>query len=259
MTDNLKRPSESSACPPRNNNVAGQRSTSVASDSSRTVPKVKELDLNEDLAMISTDFQLTARLKISLERRLRSLLLEVLLYQAIHFGVNFKMYLSMEFLLSSLIGGKLDPRDLKDPNERRVCSLTYQVLGLLRKNYLSFDELDLIPKRVCQEIISRKLVMDSRTYSSRFQHFRPERFLEVRAVPLESIMERSKGTSKRYSSYTKGYGESHPSAHRQSTKPSAELDGEDSDRVQELSLKDLITLLYLNVLDLERRSLKRET
>lgn len=86
--------------------------------------------------------------------------------------------------------------------------------------------------------ILRKGLMSKRTYGSRYRTWRPEKFLLIRAVPVDIQFLSRKINTQPYSSYTKGYGESHPSAHRQKLKPSAEYDGEDVDfgLVEELTL-----------------------
>lgn len=257
--DWLKNLSVSSAEPPPVSKVDGIRSDSVASDSSRPYPAELPDNVIEDLTAFTKEYQLTVRAKVHLSRKARRLLLDVLLYQAIHSGISFLMYLTVDYLLESLMFGKEDWMEVKDSNERRVCGLAYEVLGQLRDSNLDYDNSVMINEKTRQEIIRRGLVMNKRTYGSRFSHYRPERYLELRAVELETIYERSKIPTKRYSGYSKGHGESHPSAHTQRTKPSAELDGEDTDRIPEISLGDLIDLLYLNVLELERIGLKNQS
>lgn len=87
-------------------------------------------------------------------------------------------------------------------------------------------------------------------------HWRPERFLEVKAVLVDVFMNRS-GSSSRYSSYTKGYGESHRSPRRQKTPVSYELDGEETVSVDHIDLSELPFLLYLNVLEVRRKFRKK--
>lgn len=239
-----------SAAPPPFSKATGNVPAGVASDGSRPFAPKVGTQTNELLSSLTLDFQLTARFRYELTRRQQSLILEVLVYQAVNFGVNFGMWLAMEMALSSLLGKKTDWRELKDSNERRVCGLAYIILGSLKNAYLTFGDLEQLPKQVANSLANSGMLLDPRTYGSRFSHWRPEKFIEVRAVPLESLIER-KGNSERYSAYCKGYGESHPSAHRQRTMPSAELDGE-PDRPFSLSWEELIQTLYLNSLDLYR-------
>jgi len=161
----------------------------------------------------------------SLSRRELSLLLDVLNYQAVNFGVNLNMTLAIYELYFRLLGNKVKSSEIREERIRLTLTVSELILKCLKH-----ADLSLYPQAVIKfsgkykELLSKGL-MSKRTYGSRFRTYRPEKFLAVRIVPVDiQFLKRNKDTQP-YSSYTKGYGESHPSAHKQSLKPSAEYDG----------------------------------
>lgn len=172
------------------------------------------------------EYHLTIRLTHeTLSRRELSLLLEVLCYQAVRWGVSITMYLAMQELYFRLLGGKRKASEVKEPKVRLTVLVAEIVLRSLKNSNLSLDPsfVTTLPGKV-KEMIQPGL-MTSRTYGSRYKTWRPEKFFVVRIVPVDiQFLERRKD-SEPYSGYCKGYGESHPSAHSKKTKPSQELDG----------------------------------
>lgn len=219
-------------------------------------PQPKEENNTEVLDSISTEYQLTVRSRMKLTRRQIGLLLEDCNYRAVCFGVNLGLYLTMEHLSYQLIGQKSSNLEIKDSKERRVVSVTQIILQSLGQTNLLIEEDVQIPEVIRTEIIQRQLIVSSRVFGSRHQLWNPEGFIRILAVPLNIQFDRVKGTSERYSSYCKGYGESHPSAHYKKTKPSSELDGETEDR-NYLSLKDISELLVLVQLETRAKYLRR--
>lgn len=217
----------------------------------------------QDLLALTLDRQITVRPRISeFSRREQALLLEVLNFQVVHYGINFSMYLTMEYLVSSLLGKNLDPLEIRDEKERLTVSVSELILLDFYGQFIPMaEDLASLDEELRQAILANNLVMSRRTYGSRLAHYRPERYFEIRSVVLESIYERRKGSSSRYSSYTKGYGESHPSARKVKTKPSAELDGQTEDKELSISLIDISKYLVINQLKLlkkQRNSRKRK-
>lgn len=183
-------------------------------------------ELNE--SQLSSDYHLTARLANSqLGQREISLICEVLLYQIVNFGVNFSMMIALSELYFRLLGQKRKASEINNGKVRTIVTIVEIILKVIGDFEFS---LDLGTRRKLPEKIVNLVspyLMNKRTYGSRYRSWRPERFIRVRAVPVEVIFERDSGkSSKRYSGYTKGYGESHGNAHIQKTKPSAELDGD---------------------------------
>lgn len=180
---------------------------------------------------ISIEYHLTISVtNESLSRRELSLLLEVLCYQAVNFKVNLTMFMAIYELYFRLLGQKRNSSDILDSNVRRSVTIAEILLDTLRNHAWSLDPKQGIEFPEQSREILKPHLMSKRTYGSRYRTWRPEKFLVVRIVPVDVLMNRSPGTQP-YSSYCKGYGESHPSAHRKLTKPSAELDGDSSDPV----------------------------
>jgi hypothetical protein len=138
------------------------------------------------------------------------------------------MYLCLSELYFRLLGNKRSSKEIREGNIRKTLLVTEVLLKRLKG--IAFP---LNPKEYLQTSdLTRKLVepylMTSRTYGSRYKTWRPEKFFVVRIVPVDiQLLERRK-ISEPYSSYCKGYGESHPSAHSKKTNPSPDLDGDGS-------------------------------
>jgi len=220
----------------------------VASDGSRPSPEKEEEDWNELLSVQSLEYHLTVKTQIELSRKQAALLLGVLNYQATHFGINFGMWMGMEYLLNLLMGKKTHPSEIKDKIIRDVVFATYLILMSIDGKSLSLWDLNVVPNQLTRKLEEEGLLMTQRSYGSRFATYRPENLLEISTVPVNIRFDRQKGISNRYSSYCKGYGESHPSAHRQKTKPSFELDGEKEEK-DFLNLQEISNLLILTQLE----------
>lgn len=181
--------------------------------------KVENLNLQSNI-----EFHLTILLKVHLSNRQLSLLLDVLNYQAVRFGINFTMLMAMWELYFRLLGDKKSASYVNDGRIKVTLTVTEILLRTLRDELISLSPGDYfhIPDSVKK--LLKPGLMSHRTYGSRFRSWRPEKYLQVRIVPVEvQFLDRSKD-SQPYSSYCKGYGESHPSALRQKTRISSELD-----------------------------------
>jgi len=231
-------------------------STWLPSNYSRTNPPVEGSN-DSEISSLSFDYQLTVRPKVELTRYQCSMLLETLLVEISDCGVSFTNYLILEFLYSKLLG---DHRvlELRSINERRVVFLSQIVLRAIRGLWFSLEDRERLPKELLDELKEiRNLFPSLREYHSRIAYWCPGRFLEVRAVRLDVFLERREN-SERYSSYCKGYGESSSMGHRRKTRPSAELDGEDSDRPEIVfDISELTMLLDLVRLDVHEEELKK--
>jgi hypothetical protein len=170
-------------------------------------------------------------------------------------GIGLSDWIILEFLYTSLLGNKQDPFERKDSKELEL-SLLLKVV-LLSGTWMGLEEKREIPQDVQKLLSLSKWVPKKRTFSSWLQSYSLNKFIEVRIVPLDVLFERSKGTI-RYSSYCKGYGESSHMGHRQKTRPSVELDGEETDRpeVYISSLSELQLLLDLVILDIHEQASK---
>lgn len=175
---------------------------------------------------ISSEYHLTARItNSSLSPRQLSLLLEVLNFQIVYFGCNFSMMLALSELLLRLTQGR-QPHEISDNKIRLTVTVSTIILKELGgKSYSLYSGEYVLISSQLRELLVPYLI-SKRTYGSRYRTWRPEKFIRVSAVPVSTLYERNSKGTERYSSYTKGHGESHGNAHRQKTKPSMELDGD---------------------------------
>lgn len=210
---------------------------------------------------ISTAFYLTVRVaNSSLTRKHFRLMLDCLIYEIIVDGIDLKRYLMLEHLMSTLLGTKLSPLDLSNEHERKLSLIAQIVMRDLRGEDFALGNEDkvFLNKDTIQVLVENNLVMSKRTYGSRRVYWDPGKFLSIKTVSVETIIERS-GNSERYSSYCKGYGESHQSAHNQKTKPSFELDGGDFKDPIDLRLEEISSLLLLTQLEVRLKNRSRKT
>jgi hypothetical protein len=176
----------------------------------------------------SIEYHLTIQItNSSLSRRELSLLLDVLNFQAVYFGANLNMVLAMYELYFKILGNKRNAAEIYESKIRLTLTVSEILLKIFGKDpiSLSSEEGFKLTSHPFQKLLKVHGLMSKRTYGSRYRTWRPEKYLKVRIVPVDIQFLKRRDNSVRYSSYTKGYGESHPSAHRQRTKPSAELDG----------------------------------
>lgn len=179
---------------------------------------------------ISFDVQVTVRSKIHLTRKQLCMLSGLALSEVAEKGLGLSDWMILEYLYSSLLGNKQNYFERKDPKEFELALILKIVL--LGGTWMSLEEKKILPEDIQTLILASYFVPKGRTKQSWLQSWNPRKFLEIRAVPLEVVLERSKNTV-RYSSYCKGYGESSRMGRRQKTRPSAELDGEEVDLEKE--------------------------
>jgi hypothetical protein len=160
------------------------------------------------------------------------------------------------------MGNSPSTEEVNDARIRLTVSVSEILIGSLREQEFSLYQGEKV--QISAEIVNLLLpyLMSKRTYSSRFAHWRPEKFIKIRAVPVSTLIERTSTRSKRYSGYCKGYGESHGNAHKIKTKPSIELDGDPSlpdkeERNLILRMSDQVHQLS-NSLWIKYRNLKRK-
>lgn len=209
---------------------------------------------------ISTAFYLTVKVaNSSLTRKHFRLMLDCLIYEIIVDGIDLKKYLMLEYLMTTLLGSKLDPMDLADKHERKLTLISQILMRDLRGlEYTLGNEVKYnLSDDTVRILTENNLVMSKRTYGSRRVYWDPGKFLSIKTVSVETIIERS-GNSERYSSYCKGYGESHQSAHYQKTKPSFELDGGDYRNPVDLTLQEIQSLLLLTQLEVRTKFRRRK-
>jgi len=171
---------------------------------------------------------MTIRAKRRLDRHQISMLLMVLICKVLSEGVDFTAALAMDFLYVTLVGSKL-PEEIRDEKERQTAMLAQLIIAYTKGNWLSFSDREEIPYEVRKKVLDSGWLPSKRTIKSWKPFWRPESFLEVRFVRLDSLFERETNTL-RYSSYTKGYGNGGHISRIHKTRYDAELDGEVEDR-----------------------------
>jgi len=198
-----------------------------------TVPTLRMLSYvseTDDISTINMEFSMTIRAKISnLTVKQRSILLAVLIVDALVQGVDFSMYLLLEYLYFSMLKSGYDPIHIKNDKVRRTMLLAELVIADIRGNWLTFAEREDLSETVIQKITATDWLPTQRTFDSWYAFYDYRKFFEIRIVPIESAINRDKlSSAERYSGYTKGYGNDGSPASPGKTKPNPELDGEDS-------------------------------
>lgn len=181
-----------------------------------------------ELDSIKTEFQMTIHSKVTnLSDKEASMLLMVCNVQALRDGLDLTLYLSMEYLYAKLTrSGSQNPEEIKEERIRQTALLAHLILSSFRGDWTSLGErIQLLDEQVYRAIADSEWLPDKRTYNSWLQHWRPEKWLEIRIVPLEYLLDRST-YSEPYSSYCKGYGEG-TSRGPKTTPYDYELDGEE--------------------------------
>lgn len=205
-------------------------------------PPVLQLDGAENFQYVySSDVNLTIRLKVKeFTRTQATLLAGQCLYQVAEEGISLGDWMTLEFLYSYLLGQKRESLELKNFKELEL-SLILKVV-LLSGTFLGLEGRKELPEDIRLLVKASRWIPNKRTYQSRKGQYSLSKYLEVRIVPIDNLIERTKGNI-RYSSYCKGYGESSHMGRRQKTRTSAELDGipVDLERDQTLRL-DLLNL-----------------
>lgn len=225
-------------------------------------PPTLKVDGAEHFDMIySTDVNLTIQLRVKeFTRKQATLIAGQCIHEVLTSGIDLRDWMTLEFLYSYLLGQKLDPLFVKEPKELELLLLLKVIL--LSGTFIGLEAKIEIPDDIRLLCESSRWVPNERTYQSRRNLYRLNKFLFVRIVPINDLIDRSKNQSVRYSSYCKGYGESSHMGRRQKTRPSSELDGEEVDIGKEESVKiplNLFQLLFqLNLLESRYRTTKRE-
>jgi len=223
-----------------------------ASDDSQPLLRKKNKRKREE-EQSDTGFYLTVRLSIKLSRRQLCLLSGVFLKEIRENGINLSDLIVSEFLLSKMLGEKLNPIMLKDTKEIELSLLLQSILFGSQSITLS-DSKTKLPDNVIELIDSSSFVPNKRTAGSWQNAYKIKELIEVRTVQIDSILERSSLTVP-YDSYCKGYGESHPSQHHKKTRISPELDAKeepDIDKERRSSLPLTSFSFYLHYQELER-------
>jgi hypothetical protein len=231
-------------------NLRGSESSArLPSDYSPPTFAVKGSD-EEYFGAISFDVQMTVRSKVDFTRKQLCMLSGFALSEVTEKGLGLSDWMILEWLYCNLLGNKQEYLQRKDKVEFELCLLLKVVL--LGGTWMGLEGKVELPEDIQKLVLSSKYVPSGRTKASWKQSWNLEKFLEIRAVPLDVLLERT-GNTTRYSSYCKGYGESSRMGRRQKTRPSAELDGEpvdlEKDKMMNLDLLRISQILTAVLLE----------
>jgi hypothetical protein len=238
---------------PKKDDVLRGSESSARLPSDYSPPTLKVQGASEELfRTISFDVQMTVRSKVDFTRKQLCMLTGIALSDVVENGLGLSDWMILEWLYSNLLGNKQEYFQRKDQKEFEL-SLLLKIV-LLGGTWMGLEEKVQLPEDIQTLVRASKFIPSGRTKASWRQHWDLWKFLEIRAVPLDVLLERSK-TTERYSSYCKGYGESSRMGRRQKTRPSAELDGEpveiDKEQAVKLDLHRLDQLLSAVLLEIK--------
>lgn len=229
-----------------------RKSKQVAGVSARPTLRVMGyVSENDLLSTISMEFSMTIRPKITdLTQKQRSMLLAVANYRAYLVGVDFSLYLVLEYLYFTLRKVGIDPIHVKEEKLRQTLLSTELILSTVRGDWLNLGDKEELSQEVKQRLANTGWLPTDRQMQSWKQHWDLEKYLVVRIVPIEQQIHRDKlSSAERYTSYTRGYGQDGNLPAPGKTKPTPELDGDDRDPdPPEIPLLELDT--YIDILNL---------
>lgn len=187
--------------------------------------------VSEEATVVNSnmEFHMTIRPRVELTPRAASMLLAIANARALLNGVDFTLYLAMEYLSSYLTKSGYDTMTVKNERVRQTLLVAELILTQIKGTWFNFREREEIPLEIFELIASTGWVPSDRVLQSWKQHWDLERYLSVRIVPVEHFLNRTPTTAERYSSYTRGYGQDGNAPTPGKTRPSAELDGEELD------------------------------
>jgi len=235
--------------------TSNEFSPRLPSDYSLPNPIQKEKRADRVLSTLQLDCHFTVRPKVELSKHSVSLLLENYLLRLTFEGFDTYSYF-LVLWMSDYLRGSLDSDEVKVEKDRQVIRLSDLVLLSFRNSDLLLGEKSPLDPEVTL-LIKDFLDPNGRRFASRRVFWSLEKFLEVRTVTVESVFEREKGSSVRYSSYCKGYGESSSMGRRKKTPPSFELDGKTEDtRLRTSDISSILNIqkyFRLNILEQKLR------
>lgn len=195
----------------------------------------------DEITTNSLEFHMTIQSRVTtLTDKQASMLLAVACYRAIHLGVDFTLYLTMEWLYNRLWKNGTDPLETRNQKVRHTLLVADVIFAYIRGQWFNFIDYEQLPLPVVEDVEALGWLPSERTFQSWRKHWQLETYFEIKIVPVEALLERSKySQAERYSGYTRGYGNDGSPAHPGRTRHSPELDGEDSDRSPpQLSLQE---------------------
>lgn len=176
----------------------------------------------KDNVGILSEFHMTIRLKVTvLTPKQASMLLTIANAKAIFHGIDLTLYLAMEYLQGFLRKTGTDVLFVKNEKNRQTLLISELVLAATRGLWFTLGDHEQLPDEVVSQIESTGWLPSDRTLQSWRQHWDLEKFLQVRIVPVENLLERQPSLAERYSGYTRGYGQDGnlPAPHKTKDEP----------------------------------------
>jgi len=204
---------------------------------------------------VSLSYHWTVRRKVTtMTRKQASILLKVWIISCLQEGIGLSDYLGLEYLVSFILGGKVDVLEVREESDRQAAMLGILLLTAIRGDWLTLGTAHQLTMAQKREIIDLGWLPTKRTYGSWKNYYEPWKFLEVLAVPLDDYDERDHSTV-RYSGYTKHYGNGGHISRTLKTPYDSELDGESTDREPpEFNLQEVEQYNHI-LLSIEREKL----
>lgn len=239
---------------------SGKSSDLRSQNESRPVPTLKMLAWMSERDTVSTltEFHMTIRLRVTeFSTKSASMLLSIAVAKGIYLGVDITLYMAMEFLTSYLKRSGTDVLYEKNEKIRQTLLLSELVLSTVKGTWLTMSGREKLPEDIIEQVHQTGWLPSERTLNSWKTHWDLEKYLQVRIVPVESLLERQPSTAERYSGYTKGYGQdgNPPAPHKTKDEP---VDGNVDPDLPSITLQEFGH--YVDILNSIERSkaLKRK-
>lgn len=156
---------------------------------------------------IYQEFQVTISPKTRLKPKEAAILLTIVAADTIEHGLDLPRYLAAQYLLEINRSLSVRPDTNRDSHKKALALMEAVLLATGKTEWFTLNEVKLLSPEVMGRLLTISFWPSRRTLMSWRHYHRPERFLELKIVPLEQYLERPSNTIP-YSGYTKGYHES---------------------------------------------------
>jgi hypothetical protein len=113
----------------------------------------------------------------------------------------------MEYLQGFLRKTGTDVMYVKNEKHRQTLLLSELVLAAIHGTWIQLNSVERLSDETVSQIIATGWLPNARQVQSWKQHWDLEKYLRVKIVPVEFLLERQSSTAERYSAYTRGYGQ----------------------------------------------------
>lgn len=230
------------ASPPPNDRSSVRSQDRTVRPTLRLLAYVSESDKID----IVSEFHMTVQLKTTtLTPKAASMLLQVCNARAVYQGVDFTLYLAMEYLQGFLRKTGTDVLYVKNEKMRQTLLLSELILASIHGTWLTLGSKELLSSDVEKQILESNWLPSERSLQSWRQHWDLEKYLRVKIVPVEYLLERQSSTAERYSGYTRGYGQDGvlPAPHKTKDDPVDGIDDPDPPSLNLLEFETFVTIL----------------